>query len=149
MFAVPPNTIALPASLSAAHPVRVATETARDRARWAHLLRYDPQERFSALVEADDHFEIWLMSWLPGQHTDRHDHDGAAGAFTVVNGELTELVVKPADGADGPLEIVHTLSGGQSRAFGPRYVHQVRNDGIDPVVTIHVYRPRRGNRAVG
>ncbi|HEX3780128.1 MAG TPA: cysteine dioxygenase family protein [Pseudonocardiaceae bacterium] len=149
MFAVPPNTIALPASPAAAHPVRVATEVARDRARWAHLLRYDPQERFSALVEATEDFEIWLLSWLPGQYTDTHDHDGSAGAFTVINGELTERVVKPADGDRAASEVVHTVSAGQSRAFGPRYVHQVRNDGIDPAVTIHVYRPHRAIRIVG
>lgn len=149
MFAVPPNTIALPASPSAAHPVRVATEVARDRARWARLLRYDPQNRFSALVEATDDVEVWLLSWLPGQHTDVHDHDGAAGAFTVVNGELTERVFKPADGDRGPSEVVHVVSAGQSRVFGPRYVHQVRNDGIDPAVTIHVYRPHRASRTIG
>jgi quercetin dioxygenase-like cupin family protein len=144
MFAVPPNTIALPDVLSAAHPARVATIVARDRSRWAHLLRYDPTERFSALIESSEHFEIWLLSWLPGQATDLHDHDGATGAFTVVQGELTERVVKP-----GQSDAVHTVRVGQSRVFGPRYAHEVRNDGIDPSVTIHVYRPHRGMRSVG
>ena|SRR5581483_3078771 len=143
MFAVPPNTVALPDAPAAAHPARIAAEVARDRSRWAHLLRYDPSQRFSALVESSEHFEIWLLSWLPGQSTDLHDHDGAAGAFTVVNGELTERVVK-----DGSV-VVHTVSAGQSRVFGARYAHQVRNDGIDPAVTIHVYRPHRGMRTVG
>jgi quercetin dioxygenase-like cupin family protein len=144
MFAVPPNTIALPDVLSAAHPARIATMVANDRSRWAHLLRYDPTDRFSALVESSQDFEIWLLSWLPGQSTDLHDHDGAAGAFTVVNGELTERVVKP-----GRRDAVHTVAVGQSRVFGPQYTHQVGNDGIDPAVTIHVYRPRRGMRTVG
>lgn len=144
MFAVPPNTIALPDVLSAAHPARVAAMVARDRSRWAHLLRYDPTERFSALIESSEHFETWLLSWLPGQATDLHDHDGAAGAFTVVQGELTERVVK-----SGQPDAVHTVHVGQSRVFGPRYAHQVRNDGIDPAVTIHVYRPHRGMRSIG
>lgn len=144
MFAVPPNTIALPDAPAAAHPARIATMVARDRSRWAHLLRYDPTERFSALVESSEHFEIWLLSWLPGQSTDLHDHDGAAGAFTVVIGELTERVVK-----QGRPDVVHTVAVGQSRVFGAQYAHQVRNDGIDPAVTIHVYRPHRGMRTVG
>lgn len=144
MFAVPPNTIALPDVLSAAHPARVAAMVARDRSRWAHLLRYDPAERFSALIESSQHFEIWLLSWLPGQATDLHDHDGAAGAFTVVQGELTERVVK-----SGQQDVEHTVRVGQSRVFGPRYAHQVRNDGIDPAVTIHVYRPHRAMRSIG
>jgi predicted metal-dependent enzyme (double-stranded beta helix superfamily) len=143
MFAVPPNTVALPGVLSAAHPARVATLVAKDRSRWAPLLRYDPAERFSALIESTADFEIWLLSWLPGQSTDLHDHDGAAGAFTVVNGELTERVHK-----DGQPDVVHTVAVGQSRVFGPRYAHQVRNDGIDPAVSIHVYRPHRAMRTI-
>jgi predicted metal-dependent enzyme (double-stranded beta helix superfamily) len=144
VFAVPPNTIAPAASRAAAHPVRLALEIARDRSRWSHLLRYDPDQRFAALVEADEHAEVWLLGWLPGQHTGRHDHDGAAGAFTVVSGLLTEQVHRAAGG-----EIVHTLTPGQSRAFGPSYAHEVRNDGPDPAVSIHVYRPHRGVRTLG
>ena len=143
MFAVPPNTVALPDLPAAAHPARVATDVARDRSRWAHLLRYDPAERFSVLVESTEHFEIWLLSWLPGQSSDLHDHDGAEGAFTVVNGELTERVRKP-----GQPDAELTVSAGQTRVFGARYAHQVRNDGIDPAVTIHVYRPHRAMRTV-
>jgi hypothetical protein len=30
--------------------------------------------------------------------------------------------------------------------WGPGYVHQVRNDGVDPAVSIHVYR--HGTRAM-
>lgn len=144
MFAVPPNTVASPAGLAAAHPVRIATDYARDRSRWAGLLRYDPDERFTALIEANHRVEIWLLSWLPGQRTDLHDHGGAAGAFTVVSGVLSELVVKP----DAP-ELVHQLSAGQSRAFGPNYVHQVRNEGVDPAVSIHVYQPFRAMTRYG
>ncbi|MGH3628900.1 MAG: cysteine dioxygenase, partial [Sciscionella sp.] len=69
MFAVPENTMILPGRLGAAHPVRIATAVARDRAQWAHLLRYDPDERFAARVWSSTQFEVWLLSWLPGQHT--------------------------------------------------------------------------------
>ncbi|GAA3866050.1 cysteine dioxygenase family protein [Saccharothrix violaceirubra] len=134
MFAVPENTIALPQTRAALHPVRIALDVAARRERWAHLLRYDPETRFSALVERTDDHEVWLLSWLPGQHTDLHDHGPANGAFTVVNGALTEVV------ASGRHQVLHHLTAGQSRVFGPSYVHQVRNEGPDPAVTIHVYR---------
>jgi quercetin dioxygenase-like cupin family protein len=136
MFAVPENTVALPAARAAAHPVRIALDIAAHRDRWAHLLRYDPEVRFSALVERTEDQEIWLMSWLPGQHTDLHDHAGATGAFTVVSGSLTEVVATR-------VQALHQLTAGQSRVFGPDHVHQVRNDGPDPAVTIHVYRSVR------
>ncbi|GGP47261.1 cysteine dioxygenase [Saccharothrix coeruleofusca] len=134
MFAVPENTIALPQTRGALHPVRIALDTAARRELWAHRLRYDPDQRFSALIEATDEQEVWLLSWLPGQGTDLHDHGPATGAFTVVSGALTEVV------AVGSRQVLHHLHAGQSRVFGPDYAHQVRNDGPDPAVTIHVYR---------
>lgn len=139
MFAVPPNTVAAAAPLTNAHPVRLAREFARDRRRWAHLLRYDPERRWFTRAEQTEEHEVWLMSWLPGQATDLHDHGGATGAFTVVSGVLDERVVR----GDGRAEALHTLQPGQSRVFGPNYVHQVRNDGPDPAVSVHVYRAAR------
>lgn len=135
MFAVPANTVALPATT--AHPALVARDVAADRAKWAHLLRYDPDERFAALVERTDDEEIWLLAWLPGQETDLHDHSGSTGAFTVVSGTLTELVARPG------ARVSHRLVPGQIRVFGPHYVHQARNEGQDPVISIHVYRAER------
>ena len=84
-------------------------EVARNRDRWSHLLRYDPDERYAALVEAHDDAEIWLLSWLPGQHTGRHDHAGAAGAFTVVSGALMETVFRPSG------ETEHLVTVGRTR----------------------------------
>lgn len=140
MFAVPPNTVVLPAGRALVHPARVAAEVARDRSRWAPLLRYDPDERFAALVGSDDDFEVWLLSWLPGQHTDLHDHGGAEGAFTVVSGALSERVVPHGE---RPVPASHTVTPGRTRVFGPNYVHQVHNLGADPAVSIHVYAPFR------
>ncbi|MBB3052318.1 putative metal-dependent enzyme (double-stranded beta helix superfamily) [Prauserella isguenensis] len=161
MFAVPENTIALPESAAhvARHPVRIARDYALDRDRWRTLLRYDPDERFAALIDRIDGDEVWLLSWLPGQHTGLHDHGTATGAFTVVSGKLTETVARRAvdgtafgsaadtavgvaeRGADGRAATqVHTLGEGQSRVFGPGYAHDVLNEGPDPAISVHVYR---------
>jgi quercetin dioxygenase-like cupin family protein len=140
MFAVPANTIASSSVAKTVHPALIARAYAADRATWAHLLRYDPDERFAVLVEATGEQEIWLMSWLPGQETDQHDHGNATGAFTVVSGSLTEHVLHRG--------ITLSLSAGQSRVFGPGYAHHVRNDGPDPAVTLHVYRSVRTNRSI-
>lgn len=137
MFAVPPNTVALAATPATAHPALIARELAADRDRWRHLLRYLPDERFAVLVDGTDEQEIWLMSWLPGQGTDLHNHGDATGAFTVVLGSLTERVARRET------EVLHHLVAGQSRVFGPGYVHGVGNAGADPAVSIHVYRPAR------
>jgi quercetin dioxygenase-like cupin family protein len=140
MFAVPANTIASASVAPTVHPALVARAVAADRSSWAHLLRYDPDERFATLVEAVDGQEIWLMSWLPGQQTDHHDHGDATGAFTIVSGTLTEHVLHRG--------VTHALTAGQSRVFGPGYAHQVRNDGPDPAVSLHVYRAVRTMRVI-
>lgn len=142
MFAVPANTVASTVTPHTAHPALIARAVAADRSRWAHLLRYDPDERYAALVERTDEQEIWLMSWLPGQDTGRHDHGDTTGAFTVVSGVLTEDVLR------GGLAVSHELATGQSRVFAPGYAHRVRNAGPDPAVTVHVYRSARTIRSV-
>jgi quercetin dioxygenase-like cupin family protein len=140
MFAVPDNTIASSSVAPTVHPALIARAVAADRDRWARLLRYDPDERFAVLVEATGEQEIWLMSWLPGQESDRHDHGDAAGAFTVVSGVLTEHVLHRG--------VMVPVSAGQSRVFGPGYAHHVRNNGSDPAVSLHVYRSVRTSRVI-
>lgn len=155
MFAVPPNTIALSATPASAHPVLIARQLADDPGRWRALLRFHTGERFTTLVERSDSQEIWLMSWLPGQGTGMtgatgepstspllHNHGGATGAFTVVAGTLTERVIRRS-GTELPAGAVHRVHTGQSRVFGPGYVHQVTNADLEPAVSIHVYRPAR------
>lgn len=140
MFAVPDNTIASSSVAPTVHPALIARAFAVDRARWARLLRYDPEERFAVPVEVTDEQEVWLMSWLPGQETDRHDHGDAAGAFTIVSGTLTEHVLHRG--------VLLSLSPGQTRVFGSGYAHRVRNNGSDPAVSLHVYRSVRTIRAI-
>ncbi|MDQ3787181.1 MAG: cysteine dioxygenase family protein [Actinomycetota bacterium] len=140
MFAVPANTIASSAVAPTVHPALIARAYAADRTKWARLLRYDPDERFAVRVEATDEQEVWLMSWLPGQETDDHDHGNATGAFTIVSGTLTEHVLHRGT--------TLSLSAGQSRVFGPGYAHHVRNDGPDPAVSLHVYRAVRTMRPI-
>ena len=56
--------------------------------------RFDPVARWYARLAITDDHEAWLLSWLPGQSTDLHDHGGSAGAFAVVSGTLTEYSVQ-------------------------------------------------------
>ncbi|OLE26605.1 MAG: cysteine dioxygenase [Actinobacteria bacterium 13_1_20CM_3_71_11] len=96
--------------------------------------QFDPHERwYTRLVAADDH-EAWLLTWLPGQGTDLHDHGGSAGAFTVLAGRLTEQTV-------GVRLMDRGYSRGATREFGPHHVHRMVNAGTVPAVSLHVYAP--------
>lgn len=113
----------------------VARRYAAEPGQWSVQPRYDPVERWYArLASAADH-EAWLLTWLPGQHTDLHDHGGSAGAFVVIAGTLTEHTV-----AGGRLR-ESRLPAGSHRRFGARHVHQVSNAGTEPAISLHVYGP--------
>ncbi|HEY3734587.1 MAG TPA: hypothetical protein VGL63_11790 [Streptosporangiaceae bacterium] len=49
---------------------------------WRGLVRYDPARRWYHRLEITNEYEVWLLSWQPGQGTGFHDHGGSAGAFT-------------------------------------------------------------------
>ena len=68
----------------------IATSFAAAPEQWPVAPRFNPVDRwYHRLHVADDH-EVWLLTWLPGQGTDWHDHGGSAGAFHVFGGTLTE-----------------------------------------------------------
>ena len=116
----------------------------REDTRWTRLLR--PAELAGVLdagLEADlADAEVWLLSWLPGQGTDLHDHGPSSGAFAVASGTLTERVVTADRRGRRPREGSAELATGRARFFGPHYVHQVHNAGDEPAVSVHVYAPR-------
>lgn len=104
---------------------------------WRPAVRFEPAQRWHARLERTAEYEVWLLTWLPGQGTEIHDHGGAAGAFTVLEGELAERVF--AGGPQPPHR--RDLPAGRLRAFGPRYVHEVLNTTDEPAISIHAYAP--------
>ena len=107
-------------------------------AEWVAQVRLDLEGRWFEQIHVDGVYELWLISWMPGQSTGFHGHGGANGAFGVVWGELDECVV-PRDGASA---LVNRVGSGMVRSFGPRYIHDVRNSsGTAVAVTVHAYSP--------
>ncbi|MDF8263336.1 cysteine dioxygenase [Luteipulveratus flavus] len=79
--------------------------------------------------------QVWVISWPPGTSTGWHDHGGAVGAFRVVRGSLEEHTVR-----DG--RRLRTLAPGDLRVFSGSHVHDVRNTGAVPALSVHAYSPR-------
>jgi quercetin dioxygenase-like cupin family protein len=123
------------------HPVTVsgfvglARTIAADRARWAPLVQYDATTRWYARLETGPGYEVWLLSWLPGQSSGLHDHGDSSGVLTVLQGELSERT----SGRTGTAH--RALAPGAQRAFAPGYVHEVVNDSLEPAVSLHIYFP--------
>ncbi len=117
----------------------IARGYAADPSAWPVRPCFDPERRwYHRIAQAGSH-EAWLLTWLPGQGTDLHDHGGSAGAFVVVAGELTEATV--AGRGAGARLVEQRLRAGRTRAFGAAHVHRVRNAGPVPAVSLHVYSP--------
>ena len=118
--------------------VAIARDFAGRPDDWPLAPRFDPRQRWYHRLATTDEYEVWLLTWLPGQGTDLHDHGGCAGAFVTVTGEVTEYTVV----AGGPARLVPRVLGpGEARWFGRHHVHQVVNNGDRPAVTVHVYAP--------
>jgi hypothetical protein len=109
----------------------LARAIAADRSRWAPLVRYDAATRWYARLETGPGYEVWLLSWVPGQGTGLHDHGGSCGVLTVLRGGLTERT----PGARA------ALVPGDQRVFAPGYAHEIVNDALEPAVSLHVYFP--------
>ncbi|MFN2494348.1 MAG: cysteine dioxygenase family protein [Pseudonocardiaceae bacterium] len=140
MYAVPFLTVPDADSARPGTPASLAMTLAAHPERWQPLVDYRTDTRWYRLIERTERHEVWLLSWLPGQGTDLHDHGRVCGAFAVAVGTLTERVVATKPGR-APVQITRTLEIGRSRVFGPHYVHQVTNTGTVPAVSVHVYTP--------
>ena len=118
----------------------VVRRLAGSPAEWLTRVRLNPAGRWYERIHLDDSHEVWVISWLPGQSTGFHDHGGSAGAFAVVWGTLMERRV--AGGTLTGQVMAKPVGAGGSRAFGPRYIHDVSNAAPSAVaVSVHAYSP--------
>ncbi|NEA47706.1 cysteine dioxygenase family protein [Streptomyces sp. SID10815] len=111
--------------------VGLARSIAADRDRWRDLVRYDATTRWYHRLAVGPGYEVWLLSWVPGQGTGPHDHGPSSGVLTVLEGTLTERTDRGA----------RALESGAQRVFAPGYAHEVVNDALGPAVSLHVYFP--------
>ena len=105
-------------------------------ALWRPHVRHDPRRRFFHRLLDDAHVTVWLICWMPGHDTGFHDHDGSAGAVTVMEGQVLEERLRwaqvPVSAVFGPGEVLR---------FGPSDIHRIRHHGDVPSVTLHAYSP--------
>jgi predicted metal-dependent enzyme (double-stranded beta helix superfamily) len=125
-------------------PRQLAVDLARRTELWQPHVRFSEPRHYHRLA-AEEGWEAWLLTWLPGQSTGLHDHGGSAGAFAVLSGAVEETVVLPRRAEAGEPQrfdpLTRRYSAGSVRAFGSRHLHDVRPDGA-AAVTLHVYAPR-------
>ncbi|MGA7312552.1 MAG: rhodanese-like domain-containing protein [Silvibacterium sp.] len=99
---------------------------------WVDRVRLRAQRRWYERLYHGPDYDIWVISWLPGQSTGFHDHGPSSGAFVVTTGILEEHRYG---------ERTRVIYPGKPCAFGPDYAHDVRNVSVAPAISIHAYSP--------
>jgi rhodanese-related sulfurtransferase/mannose-6-phosphate isomerase-like protein (cupin superfamily) len=99
---------------------------------WMDKVRLRAEGRWYERLHHGSDYDIWVITWLPGQSTGFHDHGASSGAFVVASGILEE---------HRPGERTRVIHPGNARAFGPDYAHDVRNVSLAPAISIHAYSP--------
>ena len=99
---------------------------------WIDKVRLRAERRWYERLYRGSDYDIWVISWLPGQSTGFHDHGASSGAFVVASGILEE---------HRPGERSRVIHPGKPRAFGPDYTHDVLNVSLAPAISIHAYSP--------
>ena len=99
---------------------------------WIDKVRLRAEGRWYERQYHGPDYDIWVISWLPGQSTGFHDHGASSGAFVVATGILEE---------HRPGERTRVIHPGKPRAFGPGYAHDVLNVSLAPAISIHAYSP--------
>jgi hypothetical protein len=57
---------------------------------WIDKVRLRAEGRWYERLYQGPDYDIWVISWLPGQSTGFHDHGASSGAFVVATGILEE-----------------------------------------------------------
>jgi predicted metal-dependent enzyme (double-stranded beta helix superfamily) len=123
-------------SLSALELEQVATAI-RDRPElWEPLLVVDAHRRRYRLLYEDEHTDIWVLCWMPGQSTGFHDHDVSDVGIAIARGMIVERQLKLPTGATAV-----ELRPGDTRQGPAGYIHSVAHGEGAPAVSIHCYSP--------
>jgi rhodanese-related sulfurtransferase len=129
--ATPPNT-GSGSAVPSRSLERIVREVAAQQESWIGRVRLTTDHRWYERLYCGPDYDVWAISWMPGQGTGFHDHGGSSGAFHLVSGQLEEH--RP------DLDPLVLLSG-DTRGFGPSHVHDVRNSSAAPAISVHAYSP--------
>lgn len=160
---LPPRTLSSPS----AGPTRLrvpdllhATDQAADdvlSGRCEHLLPeggIPESRRWFTRIHGDEELDVWLISWVPGQPTELHDHGGSLGALTVISGSLNEFRwdgralrrrrLDAGDQAGFPLGWVHDVVWAPRPVTVPAARPVAPSAGarpVQPTLSVHAYSP--------
>ena len=95
-------------------------------------------------VLLNDHVELVVICWLPGQVSAVHDHGDSYCLYLVVDGEMLEERYRLGeDGKPVPTD-ERSFKRGEITIAGGESIHRICNRASENLVTIHIYSPPLG-----
>lgn len=102
-------------------------------------------ERYSRnLVAHGPQFYALVLCWKPGQASPIHDHKGASCGVRVIQGTATETSFRWQQDRLVP-DRVTTMQAGEVCGSFDDDIHEIRNNGAENLVTLHIYSPYLDN----
>ncbi|MCI0601082.1 MAG: FAD/NAD(P)-binding protein [Beijerinckiaceae bacterium] len=130
-----------PSLIDLTHAVEMSRLTLADVAPYAQR---NPKQYNRAPVVGRENYELLVMTWLPGQASVPHDHNGSICVMRVVEGTgAIEGHYRVAADGFADLEYEEAVRQGKVTACQDASVHAVRNASSagQVLVTVHVYAP--------
>lgn len=88
----------------------------------------------------NDHFELVVICWLPGQASSIHDHGESNCLYLVARGEMEEELFK-VEGKKTESQRKRRFKRGDTTLAAGADVHRITNPGPEKLVTVHIYSP--------
>lgn len=104
---------------------------------WRRFALFESSSYTRNLVARNQHFEMLVICWSPGQSSPIHNHDGQNCWMAVLEGEIEELHFSHRANGRGPLQR------GASRSFRPGKVGFINDE-----IALHLIRPLAGQGGV-
>lgn len=115
-----------------------ADVSAQDLMPWADFYHPIADSYGRQLVFDGGHFEIMVMSWLPGDFSAIHDHGSTQWGAVQCFGSADHYIYGFEQGKLRSLTPAH-YSPGMVHAVDHSLIHQMGNPGSEPFLSLHVY----------
>ena len=93
------------------------------------------------VVKKNEHYEVVIICWTPGQETPIHDHVGSDCAFLILSGEATETIYEANDEGLAVRVNERKYLPGEVCAAEEPDIHRVSNETNGSLINLHVYTP--------
>ncbi len=110
----------------------------------SQYIHFSDQRYSRNLLAHGPQFYALVLCWKPGQASPIHDHKGASCGVRVIQGAATETSFR-WQGDTLVQDSVTTMSAGEVCGSFDDDIHEIRNNGNENLVTLHVYSPYLDN----